>query len=465
MRLRLPAHGWLPRKDQEPLWLALEGGAKRIAIAAHRRWGKDEIALHHAACSAMQRVGPYWHMLPLATQARKAIWDAVNPRTGRRRIDDAFPNEIRSQTREQDMFIRFANGSTWQVIGSDNYNSLVGSPPVGVVFSEYALSDPSSWAYIRPILAENNGWALFISTPRGRNHFARLVDFARTDPEWYAAVITVEDSGAIPMEVINRERRELKAERGPEEAEAIIGQEYYCDFNAAIPGAYYGALITRAEREGRIGSFPAMPGFPVGTAWDIGIGDQTVIWFYQQLPSGRVRLVDVLKGSGVGLEWYVQRLLTRPWVMPDHIWPPDGGNAEWGSGKSRPELATQYGIKPRVLSEQERGSRESGIQQVRLLLQDCEINLHPEPWPGETVDEAHERMMRAVDAVRGYHRAWDEKRQTFKDAPEHDWTSDYADSLRYLAVGRRPFRGALAGAQAAVRRQNGQALSDYRVLG
>jgi phage terminase large subunit len=150
-----------------PAWEQLEAGKKRLALAWHRRAGKDDVCLHWAATCAMTRVGGYWHMLPQHNQARKAIWDAINPGTGRRRIDDAFPLALRDSTREQDMFIRFKNGSTWQVVGSDNYNALVGSPPVGVVFSEYALSDPSSWAFIRPILAENGGWALFISTPRG----------------------------------------------------------------------------------------------------------------------------------------------------------------------------------------------------------------------------------------------------------------------------------------------------------
>ena len=234
----LPAHGWLPRDYQRPAWAALEAGCTRLALAWHRRAGKDDLSLHWAAKSAMQlRVGGYWHMLPMANQARKAIWDAVNPRTGRRRIDDAFPSEIRDSTREQDMFIRFKNGSTWQVVGSDNYNALVGSPPVGVVFSEYALADPAAWAFLRPILAENGGWAIFISTPRGRNHFARLVDFARGDARWFGQVLTVEDSGSISLEVINSERRELRAERGEKEAKSIIAQEYYCDFDAArLPG-------------------------------------------------------------------------------------------------------------------------------------------------------------------------------------------------------------------------------------
>jgi phage terminase large subunit len=276
-------------------WGALERGVKRLALAWHRRAGKDDLCLHWTATAAIERVGPYWHMLPQANQARKAIWDAVNPRTGRRRIDDAFPLEIRESTRETDMFIRFKNGSTWQVVGSDNYDALVGSPPVGIVFSEYALADPAAWALLRPILAENGGWALFISTTRGRNHFHKLVEYAKQASDWYGETLTVEDTGAIPKEAIETERRELIAERGEQEAEAIIAQEYYCDADASVPGAYYGSHMSKATKEGRIGLFPWLPGEQVGTAWDLGHGDSTVVWFYQQPRSGRVRLIDVLK--------------------------------------------------------------------------------------------------------------------------------------------------------------------------
>lgn len=164
MEIELP-NGWEPRPYQLPLWQYLEHGGKRADVAAHRRWGKDDVALHWTACAAIQRPGTYWHLLPEAAQARKAIWDAVNPHTGKKRIDEAFPPEIRARKREQEMIIELVNGSTWQVLGSDNYNSLVGSPPVGVVLSEWALAKPDAWTYLRPILAENGGWAIFIWTP------------------------------------------------------------------------------------------------------------------------------------------------------------------------------------------------------------------------------------------------------------------------------------------------------------
>ena len=445
--ITLPAHGWRPRDYQLGAWGAAERGCKRFALAWHRRAGKDEFALHWTACAAHERIGSYWHMLPQANQARKAVFDAINPHTGRRRIDEAFPEELRESTREQDMFIRFKNGSTWQVVGSDNYDALVGSPPVGVVYSEYALSDPAAWAFLRPILAENGGWAMFISTPRGRNHFARLIEYAMRNPgDWFGQVLNVEQTKAIPPDVIERERRELAAERGDKEAAAIISQEYYCDFDAALPGAYYGEHMAQAASEGRIGAFPWIPNLPVGWATDLGTGDQCVNIAFQQLPNGRVRVIDVIPGSGVGIDWYAKRIVSRPYTTAETIWPHDGGhrNIRDVNGTTLKKQAEGLGWSPiRVLPNE---SIESGISAVRLMFPLLEFNEHPLPMlKGDGSMEAPEdavlRMGRFLDALRQYRREWDEKRQCFKDNPLHDWTSDFADALRYLAKGRQPFKG------------------------
>lgn len=442
MEIELPANGWRPRPYQMAAWGALERGVKRLALAWHRRAGKDDVCLHWAATAAMERVGPYWHMLPQANQARKAIWDAVNPRTGRRRIDDAFPAEIRESTRETDMFIRFKNGSTWQVVGSDNYDALVGSPPVGIVFSEYALADPAAWALLRPILAENGGWALFISTTRGRNHFHKLVEYAKTSDGWYGETLTVEDTGAIPMAAIENERKELAAERGEEEAKAIIAQEYYCDADASVPGAYYGSLMSKAQKDGRIGLFPWLPDEQVGTAWDLGSSDSTVIWCYQQPAGGRVRIIDCIASSGVGVDWYVRKLKDRPYTYADHIWPHDGGhkNIRDYGGATLKITAESLGLRPlRVLENDQ--SVEHGIQAVRQILPLCEFNETPLAFDDETPEQAKQRMARGLDGLKLYRREWDEKLQRFKDAPLHDWASDFADGFRYLARGRQPFPG------------------------
>ena len=179
----------------------------------------------------------YWHMLPEAAQARKAIWEAVNPRTGRRRIDEAFPEWMRETTRENEMFIRFKNGSTWQVVGSDNFDSLVGSPPIGVVFSEWALADPRAWPYLRPILRENKGWALFITTPRGHNHAEATYNLALRTPGYFAQKITAYESNVFSVEDLETEKAEVIAECGPEYGTTMLEQEYNCSWNAEVIGS------------------------------------------------------------------------------------------------------------------------------------------------------------------------------------------------------------------------------------
>ncbi len=431
--VQLPHGGWKPRHYQEHLWhRMMHGTAKRGVAVWHRRAGKDELCLHLAACKAMLRVGNYWHMLPKANQARRAIWEAVNPHTGRRRIDEAFPEIIRESTRDQDMMIRFVNGSTWQVFGSDNYESGVGSPPIGVVFSEYAQADPNAWAFLRPILAENGGWALFIGTPRGRNHLARLYEASLEDQEtWCSSFLTVEDTGAIPMEVIDRERRELRRERGEKEADAIIDQEYYCSFDAAIPGAYYGSMMSDALKEGRIVPLRYDPAHPVVTAWDLGIGDSTVIWFVQ--PVGReLRVVNYIEGSGVALDWYAKRIHALPYTYAEHIGPWDADSRELIAGKSRTAALRELGIRMRVLPKT---GLDAGIQAVRRLLPKCVFSTTPEALPWEKPDDARERMSRGLDGLRQYQREWDDRLQKFKDAPLHDWASHPADGFRTLAMG------------------------------
>lgn len=214
----------------------MESGGKRAVVVAHRRWGKDDICLHWSATAQALKPGTYWHMLPEAAQARKAIWDAINPHTGKRRIDEAFPPEIRETTREQEMFIRTKFNTTWQVVGSDNYDSLVGSPPVGVVFSEWPLAKPDSWAYLRPILAENGGWALFVYTPRGNNHGKTTYDMAIESPGWFAERSTAYDTSVFTPEQLESERQEMIKQYGRSRGEALFRQEYLCSFDEAFTG-------------------------------------------------------------------------------------------------------------------------------------------------------------------------------------------------------------------------------------
>jgi phage terminase large subunit len=407
-----------------PVWRYFERGGKRACCVWHRRAGKDEVILHLAAVKAHERPATYWHMLPQAEQARKAIWNAINPHSGRRRIDEAFPEEIRANTREQEMMIRFKNGATWQVVGSDNFNSLVGSPPLGVVFSEYSLANPSAWNFIRPILAENGGWAAFIYTARGPNHGQDLYEMAKKDPSWFAELLTVEDTGVIAPDVLAQEHKELLSSHG-DQGDAIFRQEYYCSFQAAIIGAYYGREMEAAEKDGRIAPNVYDPTLEVHTAWDLGVNDQTAIWFYQQSGFG-VRLVDYYAANGYGLDHYVGILRERGFRPGNdkgykygrHYLPHDAEVRELGTGRTRLETLRDLGIDAQIVRKL---NIEDGINAVRKILPRCWFD----------VDKCAE----GIKALRQYRREYDDLRKVFYERPLHDWASDPADAFRYLAVG------------------------------
>ncbi len=416
--IRLPANGWRPRDYQLPLWKYLEGGGKRAVAIWHRRAGKDEVCLHWTATQMVQRAGNYWHMLPQQSQARKAIWSAVNPHSGKRRIDEAFPIELRLHTRETEMQIVFKNGATWQVVGSDNYNSLVGSPPVGVVFSEWALADPAAWAYIRPILAENDGFALFITTPRGRNHASTFYEAGLEDDDWFAELLPATKTSVFTAKQLEIEEREYKREFGPDDGLARFKQEYLCNFAAAIPGSYYGPYMVAAEEGKRIGRVPWEPNLQVITAWDLGFGDSTAIWF-AQLVGREVRIIDYYESSGVGIEHYVKALRRKPYVYGDTILPHDAAAGSLQTGRSMVDTMWSLGLRElRVLP---RSSIEDGINAARGLLPRC--------WFDK------QNCERGLNALREYHREWDDKARVFKNRPHHDWASHAADAFRYLAVG------------------------------
>lgn len=339
---------WQPRHYQRKLWNYLEGGGKPAIEIAHRRWGKDDVALHWAAVAAMQRPASYWHMLPNYSQARKAIWTAVNPHTGKRRIDEAFPHKIRSQTLENEMFIRFANGSTWQVIGSDNYDSLVGTPPAGIVFSEWARANPASWAYLAPILIENNGWGLFITTPIGRNHAESMLRMAQANRDnWFSEISTVADTGALSAAAVEQQRKEYHALFDDDAGDALIAQEYHCSFAATVLGSFFGKELTASELAGRICEVEIDRSLPIHTAWDLGVDDPTAIFVFQVEP-GRVNVIDYYESSGQGLKHYVNWLNDRNYRGIDWV-PHDARVRKFGSGRTRIEAMLSHGRKPRVV--------------------------------------------------------------------------------------------------------------------
>jgi phage terminase large subunit len=424
-KLPLPHNGWVPRTDQLGLWGYLENGGKRAVEVAHRRWGKDEISLHFTATAVQERVGNYWHMLPQFNQCRKAIWEAINPRTGMKRVDEVFPLEMRASTRNTDMYISFVNGSSWQLVGSDNYNSLVGSPPIGIVFSEYALSDPQCWAYLSPILEENGGWAAFISTSRGNNHLKKILDYARVTPGWYAETLTASDTPVFSGQRLMEIRAELIGTFGPELGEAMFEQEYNCSFQGAVLGSYYGKQMDIARKDGRITSVPYDTALEVYTFWDLGIDDSTTIWF-MQFVGRETRVIDYYENSGMGMAHYAKILKDKPYVYGDHYMPHDVKVREMSAGehaKSRLEVAEDLGIRPIIVVQRPRNADAvmTGIEAARNAIGMC--------WFDAV------KCQVGISALEGYKSEYDEEKKVMRNTPLHDWTSHGADAFRTFAAG------------------------------
>ena len=393
-----------------PILSALDSGTKRAVAVWHRRAGKEKTFINYCAKAAFQRVGTYFYVFPTYAQGRKVLWQ------GRDRdgfpFMSHFPAQIITKKREDEMRVELVNGSSFQIIGSDNIDSVMGSNPVGVVFSEYALQDPRAWDYMRPILRENGGWAIFDYTPRGKNHGYALYQMARSNPEWYAEVLTIEDTKALTEADIAAERREGMSEE-------LIQQEYYCSFEGVQVGAYYGKQIALAEMEKRVGNVPYEPEVGVETWWDLGIGDSTAIWFTQSV--GReIRVIDYYESSGEGLPHYAKKLQELPYVYTTHHAPHDIEVRELGSGRSRKETAASLGLVFQVVPNL---AIEDGIEAARSLLSRCWFD--------------RQKCSRGLDALASYHKAFDEKLKDWKSYPQHDWSSHAADAFRYLAVGHR----------------------------
>ena len=419
---------WRPRPYQQNLWNYLSSGGKRAVAAWHRRAGKDEVSLHHTACASQERVGNYWHMLPEYAQARKAIWDSVNPHTGIRRIDEAFPREMRAYTREHEMTIGFPNGSTWQVVGSDNYNSLMGTAPAGMVLSEYALSNPSAWAYLSPILMENNGWAIFISTPRGKNHFHSIIQSAQRQPSWFSEVLTNDETHVFTTEQMREELERLIELHGPEYGRSLWRQEYFCSFDAVVVGSIWGDCLEVAEQEGRISHgipVPVENDLPVDTAWDLGYTDDTAIWWYQ-IMAGEIRVLDCYAASGKDIPFYCdvlrRKAKERGFTYGTHWLPHDARPRTVAAGgksilqQMKNENVGKCAIVPRL-------DREEGIQAGRATLKRCWFD-------GDRCEDG-------LEALRSYRREWDDEKKVFSLTPRHDWASHYSDAFRGLSLSWR----------------------------
>jgi len=403
-------HQFEPRNYQLPALRALDSGIKRAVAVWHRRAGKEKTFLNHTVKAAFQRIGTYFYIFPTYAQGKKILWQGMDR--------DGFPfmahipEAIRKKKLEDEMRVELINGSAFQIIGSDKIDSIVGTNPVGCVFSEYSLQDPRAWDYLRPILRENGGWAIFDFTPRGKNHGYQIYQMAKDNPEWFCQMLTIDDTGVMNDADIDAERRAGMSEE-------MIQQEFYCSFEGVMFGAYFGNEMRQVEAEGRITRVPYEPGIGVETWWDLGINDSMTIWFTQTI--GReVRVIDYYESSGEGLAHYAKYLQGLPYIYGAHHAPHDIEVRELGTGRSRREVAREYGINFDVVPNL---PLEDGIEAARTFLGRC--------WFDK------EKCERGINALRSYRKDYDEKNEVFKARPVHDWASHGADAFRYLAVGHK----------------------------
>jgi len=417
--LSLP-NDFTPRAYQLPVMRYIMGGGKRAVITWPRRHGKDLTWLHIHAWMSQRRVGAYWHCLPTYAQAKKTVWDAFR-RDGKPVITNAFPVEmLAKEPNESSMMLHLKNGSTFQLIGADRTDTIVGSGPVGLSFSEYALTRPGSWDLLRPVVIENDGYAGFMSTPRGRNHHWKLAEMAKGNSTWFHQHLTIETAGVLDVQ---KTLAEARAEGVPEE---IIRQEYFCDFNAALIGSVWGDLFEVLEAEGRTEAF-SHPETDVYTSWDLGIADATAIWFWRVHGNG-VEFIDHLEDSGKPLSFFMDELERKPYAYVRHYLPHDAQARTLVSAVSvQDEMVRRFG--PQKVAIVPHLSLADGLQATRKLLQNPKTRFHP-----RCDEKALANDIRPFEAIRNYHYEWNEDAKVLAKKPLHDWSSHTADALRYAAV-------------------------------
>ncbi len=410
MEITLP-HNYQPRNYQIPLLKALDKGIKRALCVWHRRAGKDKTLINLMAKKMIEKVGTYYYFFPTYNQGKKILWNGID-KDGFKFLDH-IPKEIRKRTDNTEMLIELKNGSIFQIVGTDNVDSIVGTNPCGCIFSEYALQNPIAWGYIRPILAENGGWAVFNYTSRGKNHGYDLYKYAKDREDWFVQILKADETEVFTELQLKEEREQYIAEDGDD---LRFQQEYMCSFEGAVQGSYYGKILQLLEIKKQFTTVNYDPNLPVTTVWDLGVGDATSIWFLQTV-GNEIRLIDYLEAEGEGLGYYYQELQNKGYTYKEHYAPHDIQVRELGSGQSRLETARKLGINFKVVPNI---SIDDGIQAVRKILPTC--------WFDETKCE------RGISALYNYHKEYDEKRKIYKNRPDHDWSSHGSDSFRYLAV-------------------------------
>ena len=381
-------------------------------LVAHRRAGKTVACINdliRRAFAESKTEARYAYIAPFYSQAKSIAWDYLLK----------FSEPVRVNANASELWVELLNGARIRLFGADNPDALRGLYLDGVVLDEYADMRPRVWGeIIRPLLADREGWAVFIGTPKGHNGFYDIWRTAQASDSWYAASIKASLSGLLP----NSELEDAK--RGMTEDQ--YEQEFECSFEAAILGAYYGKELKQAEETGRITSVEYDPAIPVYTAWDLGYHDDTAIWFYQITPN-EIHCIDYYAASGLSIEDYARAVNGKGYRYTRHWLPHDARAKTLSSdGKSIIEQlipllggAGKLAIVPSL-------SVQDGIQAVRMMM--------PRVWFDR------ENCGDAVEILKQYQREWNEDKKAFSERPRHDFSSHCADAFRMLALSWREIK-------------------------
>ncbi|HWT40953.1 MAG TPA: hypothetical protein VN081_06870 [Dongiaceae bacterium] len=395
-----------PRKVFMPLH---KRRTRWAVVVAHRRAGKTVACVNElikAAVTFHGTDGRFAYVAPFYKQAKSVAWDYL------KRFVAPIPG---IEINESELRVDFPNGSRIQLFGADKADALRGLYFDGLVADEYGDWKPSVWQYvIRPALADRQGWAIIIGTPKGRNEFYERVKHAEVSEDWLLMIIRAADSGILPQSEMDAMKLEM--------TEDAWRQEMECDFDAALPGAFYGKEMWQADQDGRITVVEHDPAVPVHTAWDLGYSDDTSIWWYQVI-RGEIHLLEYYGASGLQMDNYFAEVKSKPYKYGLHWLPHDAKAKTLASGgKSIQEMAWKaFGSSSvRIVPDL---SVQDGIQAARSMLKSCWFDAV------KTAD--------GVESLKQYQREYDEDKKAFREKPRHDWTSHAADAFRMLAIAWR----------------------------
>lgn len=407
MRIELP-HLFKCRDYQRESWQAMDD-VKRVLLVFHRRAGKDKLCLNKMIVKALETPANYAYYFPTAKLGRKALWWNVDTSNGMRVIDHIPKEILLKPPNETDMRVELVNRSTIQILGTDNLD-VVGGNFLGVVFSEYQSQNPMAWDLTRPILAENGGWAWFNGTPRGENHLFDMLRTNSDNPNWFTQVLTCDDTNAISKADIEEERRSGMSD-------AMIRQEFYCDFSAPNDRAIYGRFMSDALAQQRIGPFPVDGRAPVNTFWDLGGPRNTVVWYGQALPFGRFRWIDCDYGLNLTLTERAAHMAAKGYQYGKHFMPHDARQTS-RTGHTFEYDALQAGLKNIVVIPPIHEVWQ-GINYVAELFPSFEFRS-----PGCDI---------GIKGLKEYESAKDTSGGVVRNVPLHTWASHVSDAVRTMA--------------------------------